>query len=72
MVHNGFRKNKSMKKQPESEECLFEHRTNGTDVFEALYIGSKKFPQHDLYPIATFFFFGGDSDIIDKKLVIFK
>ena len=39
-------------KQPESEEDLLEHRTNGTDAFETLYIGCEKFPQYDLYPIA--------------------
>ena len=49
---NGFRKNKSMEKQPESEEDLLEHRTDGTDAFDTLYIGCEKFPQHDLYPIA--------------------
>jgi len=49
---NGFRKNKSMEKQPESEEDLLEHRTDGTDAFETLYIGCEKFPQYDLYPIA--------------------
>ena len=27
---NGFRKNKSLEKQPESEEDLLEHRTDGT------------------------------------------
>lgn len=50
---NGFRKNKSMEKQPESEEDLFEHRTDGTDTFDTLYTGCDKFPQHDLYPIAV-------------------
>ena len=49
---NGFRKNKSMEKQPESEEDLLEHRTDGTDAFDTLYIGCEKFPQHDTYPIA--------------------
>ena len=49
---NGFRKNKSMEKQPESEEDLPEHRTDGTEAFDTLYIGCEKFPQHDLYPIA--------------------
>ena len=48
----GFRKNKSMEKQPESEEDLLEHRTDGTDAFDTLYIGCEKFPQHDVYPIA--------------------
>ena len=36
---NGFRKNKSMEKQPESEEDLLEHRTDGTDTFDTLYTG---------------------------------
>ena len=49
---NGFRKNKSMEKQSESEEDFLEHRTDGTDAFDTLYIGCEKFPQHDLYPIA--------------------
>lgn len=49
---NGFRKNKSMEKQPESEEYLLEHRTDGTDAFDTFYIGCEKFQQHDLYPIA--------------------
>ena len=49
---NGFRKNKSMEKQPESEEDLLEHRTDGTDAFDTLYFGCEKFPQHDLYLIA--------------------
>ena len=50
---NGFRMNKSMEKQPESEEDLLEHRTDGTDAFDTLYIGCEKFPQHDLYPICV-------------------
>lgn len=41
---NGFRKNKPMEKQPESEEYLIEHRT---DAFDTLYIGCEKFPHHD-------------------------
>ena len=51
-ARHGFRKNKSMEKQPESEEDLLEHRTDGTDAFDTLYIGCEKFPQHDFYPIA--------------------
>ncbi len=46
---NGFRKNKSTEKNPESEEDLLEHSTNGTDAFDTLYIGCEKFPQHDFY-----------------------
>ena len=50
---NDFRKNKSTKNNPESEEDLLEHRTDGTDAFDTLYIGCEKFPQHDLYPICV-------------------
>ena len=48
----GFRKNKSMEEPPESEEDILEHRTDGTDALDTLYIDCEKFPQHDLYPIA--------------------
>ena len=48
----GFRMNKSMEKQPKSEENLLVHRTDGTDVFDTLYIGCENFSQHELYPIA--------------------
>lgn len=41
---NGFRKNNSMEKQTVSEEDLLEHRTDGTDAFDTLYIGCEKFP----------------------------
>ena len=51
---NGFRKNKSTEKNPESEEDLLEHRTNGTDAFDTLYIGCEKFPQHDFYGSVDF------------------
>ena len=37
----------------ESEEDLLEHRTDGTDAFDTLYIDCEKFPQHDLYPICV-------------------
>lgn len=50
---NGFRKNKSMEKQPESEEDLLEHRTDGTDACDTPYIRAEKFPQHDVYPIVV-------------------
>ncbi len=42
---NGFRKNKSGEKLEENEENLLEHRTDGTDAFDTLYIGCEKFPQ---------------------------
>ena len=48
---NGFRKDKSGEKLAESEEDLLEHRTDGTDAFDTLYIGCEKFPQHDIVPL---------------------
>ena len=41
----GFRKNKSGEKLAETEEDLLQHRTDGTDAFDTLYIGCEKFPQ---------------------------
>ena len=43
---NGFRKDKGGEKLAESEEDLLEHRTDGTDAFDTIYIGCEKFPQH--------------------------
>ena len=48
---NGFKKGKSGEKLAESEEDLLEHRTDGTDAFDALYIGCEKFPFHDSFAI---------------------
>ena len=42
---NGFRKDKGGEKLAESEEDLLQHRTDGTDAFDTLYIGCEKFPQ---------------------------
>lgn len=44
---NGFHKNKAGEKLAETEEDLLEHRTDGTDAFDTLYIGCEKFPQSD-------------------------
>jgi hypothetical protein len=44
---NGFRKDKSAEKLAESEESRLEHRTDGTDAFDTLYIGCEKFPQYN-------------------------
>lgn len=44
---NGFRKDKSGEKLSESEEDFLEHRTDGSDAFDTLYIGCEKFPVHD-------------------------
>lgn len=50
---NGFRKDKSAEKLAESEEALLEHRTDGTDAFDTLYIGCEKFPFRDSFFVAT-------------------
>lgn len=44
---NGFHKNKAGEKLTETEENLLEHRTDGTDAFDTLFIGCEKFPQSD-------------------------
>ena len=50
--HNGLRKDKSGEKLAESEEDLLEHRTDGTDAFDTLYIGCEKFPFHDSFSLS--------------------
>ena len=40
-------------KLEETEENLLEHRTDGTDAFDTLFIGCEKFPQRNFYPIST-------------------
>ncbi len=40
----GFRKDKAGEKLAETEEDRLEHRTDGTDAFDTLYIGAEKFP----------------------------
>lgn len=49
----GFRKDKAGEKLAENEEDLLQHRTDGTDAFDTLYIGCEKFPQEidDFYNI---------------------
>lgn len=44
---------KGGEKLEETEENLLEHRTDGTDAFDTLYIGAEKFPINNAYPIAT-------------------
>ena len=44
---NGLHKNKAGEKLAESEEDLLEHRTDGTDAFDTLFIGCEKFPQSE-------------------------
>lgn len=50
---NGFRKNKAGEKLAESEEDLLEHRTDGTDAFDTLYIGCEKFPFRDTFSLSV-------------------
>ena len=35
----------------ENEENLLEHRTDGTDAFDTLYIVAKKFPYRDTFSL---------------------
>ncbi len=50
---NGFRKEKGGEKLAESEEDLLEHRTDGTDSFNTLYIGCGKFPYREMFSFLT-------------------
>ncbi len=50
---NGFDKDKSGEKLAESEEDLLEHRTDGTDAFDTLYIGCEKFPYREAFSLPT-------------------
>ena len=50
---NGFRKDKGGEKLDETEENLLEHRTDGTDAFDTLYIGTEKFPYKEIYPVSA-------------------
>lgn len=50
---NGFSKDKGGEKLAESEEDLLEHRTDGTDAFDTLYIGCEKFPYREVFCIST-------------------
>ena len=43
---------KGGEKLAESEEDLLEHRTDGTDAFDTLYIGCEKFPYRESYSLS--------------------
>lgn len=43
----GFQKDKSGEKLAESEEDMLEHRTDGTDAWDTLFLGMNKFPVND-------------------------
>ena len=47
-----FDKDKSGEKLAESEEDLLEHRIDGTDAFDTLYIGCEKFPYRDAFNLS--------------------
>ena len=49
----GFRKNKDGEKDPDSEENPLQHRTDGTDAFDTLFIGCEKFPQQEYTFLST-------------------
>lgn len=49
---NGFRKDKSGEKLAESEEDLLQHRTDGTDAFDTLFIGAEKFPYRESFGLS--------------------
>ena len=55
---HGFQKDKSGEKLAETEEDLLEHRTDGTDAFDTLFIGL------NLYPFSEGFSIGGASTVI--------
>ena len=50
---NGFRKDKGGEKLDETEGNLLEHRTDGTDAFDTLYIGAEKFPYREIFPVSA-------------------
>ena len=50
---NGFHKQKAGEKLPESEENLLQHRTDGSDAFDTLYIGCEKFPQSEVSNVSV-------------------
>ena len=50
---NGFRKDKGGEKLAETEEDLLQHRTDGTDAFDVLYIGCEKFPYREIMPYTS-------------------
>ena len=50
---NGFRKDKGGEKLAETEEDLLQHRTDGTDAFDTLYIGCEKFPYKEAFHLSS-------------------
>lgn len=57
ITSQGFAKDKSGEKLAESEEDRLEHRTDGTDAWDTLFIGMNKFPindEHDNSVVSVF------------------
>ena len=50
---NVFQKDKGGEKLAKLEEDLLEHRTDGSDAFDTLYIGCEKFPQADTFLVTV-------------------
>lgn len=50
---NGFKKNKAGEKLAETEDDLLEHRTDGTDAFDTLYIGCERRPTNGVGVISV-------------------
>ncbi len=55
---NGFHKYKAGEKLAENEENLLEHRTDGTDAFDTLYIGCSLRPQRSFTTVRSSFGIG--------------
>ncbi len=58
VTSEGFKKDKSGEKLAESEEDLLEHRTDGTDAWDTLFMGMNKFPVRDEYDDSIVSVFG--------------
>ena len=52
MAEKAFARTRVGEKLAETEEDLLQHRTDGTDAFDTLYIGCAKFPQRSTSPIS--------------------
>ena len=50
---HGFHKDKGWEKLAETEEDLLEHRTDGMDAFDTVYVGCEKFPQGEVSNVSV-------------------
>ncbi len=58
ITSRGFQKDKSGEKLGESEEDMLQHRTDGTDAWDTLFIGMNKFPVNDEHDESIISIFG--------------